>query len=91
MVKSTWTSKRTGHSKVAALQVVVVWVNGRVMGREEDLRLSHIIPEESASKQGRKGCVVWVRCNHREKEKFVCVHSPPCIKYCQGFCRLTGQ
>ena len=53
----------------------MVWANGRVMGREEDLRLSHIIPEEleeSASNQACKGCLIWARCNRENKVFILC-------------------
>lgn len=45
----------------------------------------HIIPESSQKNQSRKGCRVWINCNHCKKKVFVCFHEPTCIKYCEGF------
>lgn len=84
-----------GVNKFAVLQEVVVWANGSYVRAGEDashlchqkkcLNLQHIIPEEKQRNQARKGCRVWVDCNHCEKKIFVCFHEPPCIKYCAGY------
>ena len=84
-----------GANKFACLQTVVVWANGQEVKTGEDashlchnkkcLNPQHIIPEPTKLNQHRKGCIVWVKCNHCEKKLFVCPHGPTCIKYCEGY------
>jgi hypothetical protein len=85
-----------GANKFACLQSVVVWANGETLKAGEDashlchqkkkcVNRAHIIPESTLDNQVRKGCRVWVNCNHCCKKVFVCSHQPACIKYCAGF------
>jgi len=84
-----------GVNKFACLQAVVVWANGETLKAGVDashlchqkkcVNRAHIIPESTLSNQARKGCRVWVDCNHCSRKVFVCFHQPACIKYCAGF------
>ncbi|KAJ5933305.1 zinc-binding loop region of homing endonuclease-domain-containing protein [Penicillium verrucosum] len=84
-----------GANKFAVMQQVVLWATGRQARAGEDashlchqkqcVNGDHVIPEAKQLNQVRKGCRVWVDCNHCERKIFLCCHEPPCIKYCAGF------
>ena len=84
-----------GANKFAMLQQVVLWADGKELteaGHQCSHRchnpkcrvVGHVTPESAADNNSRKNCLVWIDCHHCDKKIFVCMHSPCCIKFCEG-------
>ena len=84
-----------GANKFAVLQWVVLWAAGDQLAPGEQCShlchqpacstVGHVCSESGTDNNGRKGCLVWVNCHHCSKKMLVCMHSPMCIKFCEGY------
>lgn len=86
-----------GTNKVAVLQDVLLWSDGRfssdteqcshLCGQPACLVAAHVVSESPVANNSRKNCLVWHNCGHGEcpKKVLVCQHEPLCVKYCEGF------
>jgi len=86
-----------GTNKVAVLQDVLLWSEGRhanegdhvshLCARPTCLVAGHVVPESPTMNNSRKNCLVWFDCPHCSDSKkiLVCQHRPYCIKYCEGY------
>ena len=67
-------------------------------GQPRCMTMGHMVAEDSVTNNSRKGCVVWIPCPHANGEEgsckhryiLVCPHSPPCVKYVEGFRDMAG-
>lgn len=86
-----------GANKFCVLGELLLWAGGFCKSQGQQcshlchqplcLEVSHVCLESVKENNDRKGCLVWVECPHKDcaLKIFVCVHSPPCIKYAEGW------